>query len=138
MINWDAIKEPVVLFDGECNLCSRSVQFIIKHDAKKVFRFASLQSSFGKQIKEYFKIDDTQPETILLLKNNDIYKSSTAILHISKELNGTWKIFYAAIIIPKPIRNYIYNIISKNRYKWFGKKEQCWIPSEKAITLFYS
>lgn len=136
MIDLNEIENPVILFDGVCNLCSSSVQFVVKHDTNNIFLFASLQSEFGKQVQEQFKISSGELETILLLKNKTIYKSSTAVLLVSKELNGVWKFFYALIMLPEAFRNYIYAFVARNRYKWFGKKERCWIPSKEISHRF--
>ena len=120
----------IILFDGVCNLCNSSVQFIIKHDKKKQFLFTSLQSDAGQEILLQNKIENLNFKTILLVENNNLFTKSTAILKISKKLNGIYPLFYAFIIVPTFIRDGIYNFISKNRYQWFGKKESCMIPTE--------
>lgn len=120
----------IILFDGVCNLCNSSVQFIIKHDKKKQFLFTSLQSDAGQEILLQNKIENLNFKTILLVENNNLFTKSTAILKISKKLNGIYPLFYAFIIVPTFIRDGIYNFISKNRYQWFGKKESCMIPTD--------
>lgn len=119
----------IVLFDGVCNLCNSSVQFIIKHDKKELFLFASLQSDAAKEVLLQFQIKKIEMDSILYIENGKIYSKSTAALKIAKHLNSPINWFYTFIAIPKFIRNSIYNFISKNRYKWFGKKEKCMIPS---------
>lgn len=137
MIDLTEIKNPIILFDGECNLCSSSVQFIIKHDPKKTFRFASLQSQFGKSIKTLFHISDTTPETILLLKEGKLFQASIAVLLIARELNSFYRFFYYFHIIPSAVCDSFYLFVAKNRYKWFGKKPECWIPSGEISFLFF-
>lgn len=135
-MNLSEIKQPLILFDGYCNLCSSSVQFIIKRDKKKQYFFTSLQSEVGTKILEHFKINSTNLESVILLKKNKVYIESNAALLIAKNLSGFWPIFYSFIIIPPFIRNFIYQIIAKNRYHWFGQKEACWIPSKELLTRF--
>ncbi|WP_456379501.1 thiol-disulfide oxidoreductase DCC family protein [Lutibacter sp.] len=115
----------IILFDGICNLCNSSVNFIIKHDTKEHFLFASLQSDAAKEILLQFSSKKLNLDSIVLIENENIYEKSTATLRISKNLNGGYKILYFFIIIPKFIRDWVYNLIAKNRYKWFGKKEKC-------------
>ena len=121
--------KSIILFDGVCNLCNSAVNFIIKHDKKEHYLFASLQSDAAKEILLQFpskKIDFT---SIILIENEIYYNKSTASLLISKQLNGGFKLIYLLIIIPKSIRDFVYDYIAKNRYQWFGKKESCMIPS---------
>ncbi|OMP68413.1 thiol-disulfide oxidoreductase DCC family protein [Domibacillus epiphyticus] len=119
----------IVLFDGECNFCDSSVQFIIKRDSKGYFHFASLQSDVGRKlIKEYNVSEDV--DSIMLVENGKAYFKSAAALRISRHLAGGWKLFYALMVVPSPIRNLLYDFIARNRYKWFGKKEDhCMLPS---------
>ncbi|WP_144510694.1 thiol-disulfide oxidoreductase DCC family protein [Bacillus sp. FJAT-22090] len=118
----------IILFDGECNFCDASVQFIIARDPKGYFRFAALQSDIGEKLK----IDHQIPkklDSIIVIEDNTVYDSSDAALVICKQLNGGWKGFYLFKIIPKPLRDSMYKVIAKNRYKWFGKKDNCRIPT---------
>jgi len=131
------IKNPVILFDGVCNLCNGAVQFIIKHDPKHRFRFASLQSEFGKKIIKEFKIPPGEAmNSFILLENEKIYTRSTGALRVTKKLNGLWPLLYGFIIVPPFLRNAVYNFIARNRYRWFGKKEACWIPTPELKALF--
>jgi predicted DCC family thiol-disulfide oxidoreductase YuxK len=131
------IKNPVILFDGVCNLCSGAVQFIIKHDPKHQFRFASLQSDLGQKIIKHFKIPTGEAmNSFILFENEKIYTRSTGALRVTKKLNGLWPLLYGFIIIPAFIRNAGYNLIARNRYKWFGKKEACWLPTTELKSLF--
>jgi predicted DCC family thiol-disulfide oxidoreductase YuxK len=129
-------KHPVILFDGVCNLCSSSVQYVIKHDPRKIFRFASLQSAFAQKILSAYHLPVSNYNSFILINNNDIYTRSTAALLVAKELKGFVKLLYVFIIIPKFIRDAVYNIIAKNRYNWFGKKNECWIPTPELKSLF--
>jgi predicted DCC family thiol-disulfide oxidoreductase YuxK len=119
----------IVLFDGVCNLCNRAVQFIIKRDKKKEFLFASLQGNKGREILEKFNLSVDRFNSFIFVDGDKIYTKSSAALKIAAQLGGGWKIFYGFIIVPKFIRDGVYNLIAKNRYKWFGKKEECMIPA---------
>lgn len=129
---------PVILFDGVCNLCNSSVQFVIKHDPKKKFRFASIQGDYGQQVLKKFHLPPDSLNSFILLEDNQIYTHSTGALKVAKQLSGAWPMLYAFIIIPPFIRNAVYQFIAKNRYKWFGKKETCAIPSPELKALFYN
>jgi predicted DCC family thiol-disulfide oxidoreductase YuxK len=120
---------PVVLFDGVCNLCNQSVLFIIKRDPGDTFRFAALQSGFGMRVLEQHQLDVSGLYSIILVEGDKITDRSTAALRIARRLNGLWPLLYALIVIPPFIRNWVYDWISRNRYKWFGKKDECMIPT---------
>ncbi|MCW3080343.1 thiol-disulfide oxidoreductase DCC family protein [Segetibacter sp.] len=122
-------QHPVILFDGVCNLCSNAVQFVIKRDKKNLFWFASLQSSFGQELLNKYRLPSTGFDSFILLENKTIYTKSAAALRVVKQLSGGWPILYVFSIIPAFIRNTVYNFIARNRYRWFGKKETCWIAS---------
>lgn len=128
---------PVILFDGVCNLCNSSVQFVIKHDPKKQFRFASIQGDYGQQVLKQFDSPPNSLNSFILFKDQQIYTHSTGALMVAKQLSGAWPLLYAFIIIPPFIRNAVYQFIANNRYKWFGKKESCAIPSPELKSLFY-
>jgi len=119
----------ILLFDGVCNLCNASVIFVIKHDQQKVIKFASLQSKKGKELLQFHQVDQNYLSSFVYLRNNVTLLKSTAALYLAKDLGGLWKLFFAFIIIPKPIRDVVYSIIANNRYRWFGKSESCMIPS---------
>ncbi|PAD34679.1 thiol-disulfide oxidoreductase DCC family protein [Terribacillus saccharophilus] len=121
-------NKAIILFDGVCNLCNNSVQFIIKHDKAAYFKFASLQSDFGGQLKEAKQIPG-HVDSIILVENGKVYMQSSAILRISRHLNGPWKLAAAALIIPRPLRDGLYRYVAKNRYRWFGRQDQCMLPS---------
>lgn len=126
----------IILFDGVCNLCNSSINFIIKHNHKKQFLFASLQSDVAKEILLQFSQKKIALDSIVFIENNIIYDKSTAILRISRYLNGGYKLLYGIIIIPKFIRDGLYNQIAKNRYNWFGKKKNCMIPAPEVKSRF--
>jgi predicted DCC family thiol-disulfide oxidoreductase YuxK len=120
----------VILFDGVCNLCNGFVQFVIKRDKNKTFQFASLQSKYGMALCAHFGLPTTRQKTILLYDGEKIYTESEAVIKIASLLNGIWKITIALLITPRFIRNWAYRFIARNRYRLFGKRDQCMVPSE--------
>lgn len=129
-------KRLIILFDGVCNLCSSVVQFIIKRDKKNQFKFASLQSAFAQSVLQQHNLPQNDYNSFILLKNNKIYTKSTGALKVIKHLNGLWPLLYGFIILPAFIRDAVYSWIAQNRYKWFGKKETCWIPTPELQKKF--
>lgn len=127
---------PVILFDGVCNLCNSSVQFIIGRDPKAQFRFASLQSAYGQQQMTKFNLPASELNSVLLIKDGKLYQKSSAALHIARMLSGAWPLMFAFIIVPPFIRNAVYDFIARNRYKWFGKKDECMIPTPELKSRF--
>ena len=119
----------ILLFDGVCNLCNRFVQFTIRRDPEGKFKFASLQSKSGQALLEKFGLPKDEFRTFVLVKGDRYFLKSTAALHVLQELGGVWKLFYVFIIIPKPLRDFLYGIISKSRYRVFGKRDACMIPT---------
>lgn len=128
---------PVILFDGVCNLCNGSVQKIIAADPKRQFRFASLQGEFGQQVLKQFHLAPGELSSFILLENNQIFIKSTGALKVARKLSGAWPLLYALILVPRFIRDGVYNTIARNRYKWFGKKESCMVPHAALQNLFY-
>lgn len=126
----------IVLFDGVCNLCSGSAQFIIKRDKQKVFQFASLQSGYGKKQLEKFKLNKNHLHSIILIYDNKFFQRSDAALEIAKKLSAGWPLLYGFKIIPRFIRDGVYNWIANNRYRFFGKKDSCWIPTPELKDRF--
>lgn len=122
------MMHQIILFDGDCNFCDKSVQFIIKRDASAHFKFASLQSDIGQELMKQYNIPG-HIDSFILIKNNRSYAKSSAALHVCRNLNNIWKVFYLLLIVPKPIRDFLYHIVAKNRYQWFGKKDSCILPS---------
>ncbi|MGJ8666031.1 MAG: thiol-disulfide oxidoreductase DCC family protein [Patiriisocius sp.] len=119
----------IILFDGVCNLCNSSINFVIKRDKNDVFRFGALQEEPGKSILEKYSIDTKETDSIVLIKNGKAFTKSSAALYAARHLSGGWPLLYAFIIVPKFIRNAVYDYIAKNRYKWYGKKDSCMIPT---------
>lgn len=135
----DSIPEnkKIVLFDGVCNLCNNAIQRIIKHDKKDVFRFASLQSDLGKKLVSERGMDPEEIDSIILIDPGvAYYKKSTAALEISRELSGGYSLLKNFLFLPEVIRDGVYDIIANNRYKWFGKKDQCMIPTPELKAKF--
>lgn len=129
-------NDSVILFDGVCNLCNNFVQFVIKHDKNERFKFASLQSDYAQKRLKSENLPQNDMRSIILIENNQIYRQSTAVLKIAKHLSGGWKLFQIFLILPKFIRNPIYSYIAKHRYKWFGKKDECMIPTPNLKSRF--
>ncbi len=129
-------QHKIILFDGVCNLCNTSVNFVIRKDKKDCFRFAALQSDIGKEYTTKYNINSTETDSILLVDKDKVYLKSTAALHIVKSLSGGYPLFYGFIIIPVFIRNWVYDYVATNRYKWFGKKESCMIPTPELKAKF--
>lgn len=122
------MDKKIVLFDGVCNLCSSTVQFILKHDKKNQFQFGSLQGEFGQAMLRKYELSTSEFNSFMLLEGETLYSKSTGALRMLKHLGGWWKLGYAFIIVPKFIRDFVYNLIARNRYRWFGKKNECWLP----------
>jgi|SRR5690625_1202144 len=120
--------ERIILFDGECHFCNKSVQFIIKRDPNRLFKFASLQSDVAKARLEKFDVPNNT-DSFVLIENDNIYMESSAALRICKSLKGFWPVLYFLIIVPKQIRNFFYKIIAKNRYRLSVKSKVCILPS---------
>lgn len=127
---------PVLLFDGVCNLCNGVVQFVIRHDHKKQIRFASLQSGIGIQLQQQYGHNVGNLDTVVLIINNTMLTESTAILRIFRLLGFPWSLMYGCMVIPKVLRDIGYRYIAKNRYVWFGKQESCMIPTPELRKLF--
>jgi predicted DCC family thiol-disulfide oxidoreductase YuxK len=122
------MKSSVVLFDGVCNLCNGAVQFVIKRDKKDHFKFASLQSDFGQKVLEDNAYSQSEFSSFLLLEDGKLYQKSDAAIRLFSTFSGLWfmvKLFY---LIPRFLRDFIYDFIAKRRYKWFGKKHSCMLP----------
>ncbi len=126
----------IVLFDGVCNLCNSSVQFLLKRDKKGVFKYASLQSEIGNDLASKYGVAASKLESMVFIDGGKAYTESDAVLNMTKYLGFPWNMAYGFIIIPKFIRNPIYKWIAKNRYKWFGKQESCMLPSEDISDRF--
>lgn len=130
------VQNPVILFDGVCNLCNGSILFILNRDPSGIFRFAPLQSETGKNLLSKFDLPNDKFDSIILVENNEYYLRSTAALKILQRLGALWKIVYVFMLVPRPVRDYIYDIVARNRYKWYGKRAECMIPSSDIESRF--
>ncbi len=124
------MHSKIILFDGVCNFCNFWVKFAGKRDKKKLLKFASLQSDIGQALLKKYAISVTDLSTVVFIDEDNVFLQSSAAFTICKYLNGGWKLVYALMIIPKPFRDALYNIIAKNRYAWFGKTDECMLPIE--------
>ena len=130
-------NKKVILFDGVCNLCNQSVLKIIKYDKRNTFLFTALQSEKGKEILKLLRINSSKVDSIVLYDPGVSYDiKSTAALKIMQDFKGLWRISFLFLFIPEYIRNYLYDVIAKNRYQWFGKKEVCMIPTPELKAKF--
>lgn len=127
---------PLVLFDGVCNLCAWAVRFIIGRDPRGIFRFASLQSELGQRLLKQHGIDPTRTDSFVLIQDGDASMESTAALRVARQLSGAWPIFYAAMILPRFVRDPVYRFIARHRYRWFGKQDSCMIPTPELRARF--
>jgi predicted DCC family thiol-disulfide oxidoreductase YuxK len=127
---------PIILFDGVCNYCNAMVNFIIRQDKKKIFKFAALQSEAGQKLLEQYGLPKANFNSFLLIDNVRVYKSSTAGLFLFSKLPWYWKWTQIFWIVPKFIRDGVYTVIAKNRYRWFGKKEKCMMPGSDVKERF--
>lgn len=121
--------QSIILFDGVCNLCNGFVNFLIPRDKENRFQFGSLQSDKVKELLKQYHYSADDISTVLLLENRQLYSQSTAVLKIAKKMSGGWSLLYAFMIIPKPVRDFIYSLIARNRYTLFGKKDACMMPT---------
>ncbi len=128
---------PILFFDGVCNLCNGVVQFVLKHDRREVVKFASLQSDHGEEIlKHVQQQNDITPDSIILVYNNKVYTKAGAALRLCYLMGGFWQLFAIFRVVPKFISNAVYDVVAKNRYKWFGKREECMVPLPKYKNRF--
>lgn len=130
------VTGPVILFDGVCNFCNGAVNFTIKRDKRKTIKFAALQSNAGKAMLQQYGLPANHLSSFILVENGKVFDRSTAALRVCRYLKGGWPLCYGLIIVPAFIRNAVYNFIAKNRYKWFGQKEECMVPSPDIRTRF--
>jgi predicted DCC family thiol-disulfide oxidoreductase YuxK len=130
------VDKGIILFDGVCNFCNSSVNFIIDRDKKDYFRFASLQSVESLEILSRFGLDSSNLTTLILVVKEKYYIKSTAALKIAGRLKFPWYLFLIFLIIPPFIRNPVYDVIARNRYNWFGKRDSCRIPTTEERNKF--
>lgn len=128
--------KPILLFDGVCNLCNGFVQFVIQRDPAGTIRFASLQSEAGQTLLRAAQMPAEELSTVVLYENGRFYTHSDVPLLVVRKFGGAWPLLYGFVIIPKFIRDSIYNWIARNRYRWFGKRESCMIPTPNLKARF--
>lgn len=128
-------KHPIVLFDGVCNFCNGMVNFIIRQDHQKVFRFAALQSEAGQELVAKYHLPKSL-ESFILIEDGRVYKRSTAALRLYRRLPWIWRWIQLFWIVPRPARDAVYNLIARNRYRWFGKREECMVPTADVKSRF--
>ena len=129
--------KKIILFDGVCNLCDASIQYVIKHDNADVFRFVALQSELGQKVLKHIGINSIHIDSIVLYEPGiAYYYKSTAALHIAKGLSGIFTLATIFTILPTGLRDFVYDYVAKNRYKWYGKKDNCMIPTPELKAKF--
>ena len=130
-------NKKIILFDGVCNLCNRSVQYVIKHDTRNDFKFAALQSEIGQKLAQERGIDTSVVDSIILIEPGvAYYTKSTAALKIAQSFGGAWGLTSVLEWIPEKIRNWVYDYVARNRYHWYGKKDACMIPTTELKSKF--
>lgn len=131
-------EHPVILFDGVCNFCNGAINFVLKQDRKKVFRFATLQSEAGQRLLQQHNLSTKGFDSFVLIDDGKVYKKSAASLRVMNKLPWYWKEIQLFRIIPTIFRDAIYDYIARNRYKMFGKKDQCMVPTPEIRSRFLS
>ncbi len=129
-------NKPILLFDGVCNLCTGSVQFIIRHDPMGNIQFTSLQSEKGKALLKSYNLPENQLKSMVFIENGIAHTRSTGALRAVRYLSAPWPILYPLIIFPRFLRDAVYNFVGKNRYRWFGEKKECWLPTPELQSRF--
>jgi predicted DCC family thiol-disulfide oxidoreductase YuxK len=134
----EAKSDHIILFDGVCNLCNGAVQYVIKRDRKGIFKFASLQSETGRAMLVQSGLPENQLKSFVYIHGNRFYTQSTAALKVAKQLKGPVQLLYGFIIIPRWIRDLVYDLVAKNRYRLLGRKDACMVPTPELKERFYS
>jgi len=129
-------KPDIILFDGVCNLCNGFVQFVIKNDPAQRFRFAALQSDLAQSLLQGMPVPHRNIDSVVLIQNGRFYQQSTAALRVLRHLKGPWPLLYVAIILPKFLRDWLYALVAKNRYRWFGHRDSCMMPTPELKARF--
>jgi predicted DCC family thiol-disulfide oxidoreductase YuxK len=129
-------ENPILLFDGVCNLCNGFVQFVIRRDPRAIFRYTSLQSEQGQALLAQLGFNTAEFDTVILIHKDKVYTHSDVALQIVRRLGGFWPALYVLRFIPKALRDGLYNWVARNRYRWFGKKDQCMVPTPELKSRF--
>jgi predicted DCC family thiol-disulfide oxidoreductase YuxK len=132
----ESIDRPIILFDGVCNFCNSAVNFVIERDNKKAFRFAPLQSAAGQILLNQYGLSTSDLKSFVLIEDNEAFTETTAALRVTKYLYTPWPMMQAFLVLPTFLRDPVYNFIARNRYKWFGKKEECMVPTPELRSRF--
>lgn len=122
--------QPLLVFDGVCNLCNASVDFIIKHDPDKRIKFVAAQTERGRRVLDSLGIDSESFDSVLFVENDRVHIKSTAVLRVAGHLAGAWRWLTLLLLIPKPIRDRVYGLIARNRHRWFGQRDTCRLPTQ--------
>lgn len=130
------VADDVVIFDGVCNLCAHSVRFILRHEARPLLRFVPLQSPAGGRLMRTFGFNPDDAKTFVLVADGKPYTKSDAAIRVSRYLSGPWKLLSLAKIAPRPIRDWAYDIVARNRYRWFGRFDTCMVPTPELRSRF--
>jgi predicted DCC family thiol-disulfide oxidoreductase YuxK len=135
----ESLPASIVLFDGECSFCNRSIQFIIRHDPGKRFQFASLHAPVAQQqLLQAGVRREHLPDSIVLLEQDRVYTKSTAALRIARRLSGLWPLAYVFLLVPPLLRDAVYDLVARNRYRWFGRQQTCLLPTPEIRERFLS
>lgn len=129
-------RDYLILFDGVCNFCNYWVRFALKRDKKQKLSFGTLQGNTAKKVLPLYGINEKELASVVFIEKGKVWQNSSAVLRICKHLSGAWKMFYVLMIIPTPIRDFVYRIIAQNRYRWFGKRESCMLPDASVKERF--
>jgi predicted DCC family thiol-disulfide oxidoreductase YuxK len=122
-------EAPIIVFDAECVLCSDNAQFVLRHDRKGLFRLASMQCEIGTALYRRFGIDPNEPDTLIVVTGNTALRDSAAIFAIWSGLGWPWRVLTVFRLVPRPLRDAAYRLVARHRYRLFGKRETCWVPS---------
>jgi predicted DCC family thiol-disulfide oxidoreductase YuxK len=131
-------QHPIVLFDGVCNLCSGVVAFLIRHDRASRFRFAPLQSELGRALQVRHGLDPDALDTFVLVDDAGAHARSTAVLRILRELPAPWRWLWPLVAVPRPLRDALYGFVARRRYRWFGRRDRCFVPTPELRSRFLS
>ena len=126
----------IVIFDGVCNLCAQSVQFILRHESEPRFQFSPVQSAAGARILDAHGFSAAEVDTFVLVSEGEVYTRSNAALRIAKHFKGGWQLLRLLWVVPRPLRDVLYNFVARNRYSWFGKADTCLIPTPELNARF--
>jgi predicted DCC family thiol-disulfide oxidoreductase YuxK len=130
------IPDSLVVFDGVCNLCSALVQFVIRHDPAAKFRFAAIQSEIGREISQSYGLDPADLQTFVFISDGKMHVRSDAAIEVVSRFGGAWRFFTVFRLVPRVARDWIYSVIARNRYRWFGRKDVCMIPTPEIKERF--